>query len=54
LIFPAVDIASGVFRAARGSDPADQLTVGWFVWWSHDFFAKRQFASGKRESGLIA
>jgi hypothetical protein len=39
LIFPAVDIASGVFRAARSQDFADQLTVGWFVWWSHDLFA---------------
>jgi hypothetical protein len=44
----------GISFAARIHDFADQLTVGWFVWRSHDFFAKRQFASGKRAANLIA
>jgi len=53
LIFLAADISSGIFPAARSHDFADQLTVGWFVRWSHDFFAfspistRRRMASGR-------
>ena len=37
LIFSAVKVSSGVFPTACSSDFADQLKVGRFYQWSHDF-----------------
>jgi len=48
LIFSAVKVSSGVFPTARSSDFADQLKVGRFYQWSHDFIAFGPSSTGRQ------